>query len=150
MLRLIPCLKTESCLPRSVIAPQTLLSKIPNRYRKFCQALGQVSVNRQPGRWFSGPGPHNLCLFNSACPVSSLTDFHLLLYMFCQIYGSHPSVRILQHYDIAMIVCVSKPEIQSWHETRFQCTMSGVALLLLSVASCGYETTIARNSHKTI
>ncbi len=43
--------------------------------------------------------------------------------MFCQIYGSHPSVRILQHYDIAMIVCVSKPEIQSWHETGYQSTM---------------------------
>ena len=33
-------------LPTDTVANQTILSKIPKRYRNFCQGLGQIWVNR--------------------------------------------------------------------------------------------------------
>ncbi len=37
----IPQLKIKHNLPQLTLVIQTILSKIPNRYRKFCQGLGQ-------------------------------------------------------------------------------------------------------------
>ena len=56
-------------LPTSLIAHQTILSKIPNRYRNSCQVLGKIWVNRQAGRVLSG-----LRLRNSRLNRSGLTQ----------------------------------------------------------------------------